>query len=152
MENRTDLSGQTSSTEHQTGAPSPTPTEVRLLLHKGGHCPLPLQGGRPDVNGRDWCEKRKQTNPDEIQLWDKSYPYATATRGGLKCLCRIGKQNALSFCKDFGPAFAQRPIYFVISSCVSADGAFMTAAPPRADHALSWGAPREGSMAPALSP
>jgi hypothetical protein len=56
-----------------------TPTEVRLRLFERGHCPLPLEGKNPEVNGKGWQHKRQQTNADEIRLWASVFPHALNT-------------------------------------------------------------------------
>jgi hypothetical protein len=62
-----------------------TPTDVRLHLLERGFCPLPLQGKSPDyeINGKGWQQKRRQTNADEIKLWETMWPAAANT--GVLC-------------------------------------------------------------------
>jgi hypothetical protein len=54
-----------------------TPTAFRLRLLAAGFQPLPLQGKNPEINGKGWQLRR--TNPDEIKLWARVYPYALNT-------------------------------------------------------------------------
>jgi hypothetical protein len=56
-----------------------TPTELRIALFRGGFAPLPLQGKNPSVNGKDWRQKRLDTNETEIKLWENIFEYATNT-------------------------------------------------------------------------
>lgn len=54
-------------------------TRDRLALLAGGYWPIPLRGKDPFRKG--WQETH--TNPDEIRLWEQSYPDATNT--GVLC-------------------------------------------------------------------
>jgi hypothetical protein len=50
--------------------------EVRRALRRNGYSPLPVNGKAPGLKG--WQDKF-QTNDDEIELWDKTWPSATNT-------------------------------------------------------------------------
>src|SRR4249920_2066978 len=53
-----------------------TATSVRMLLQSGGYCPIPVNGKVPAM--QEW-QKHIQTNPAEIELWNKLFPTATNT-------------------------------------------------------------------------
>ena len=53
-----------------------TPTEVRLVLHHGGYCPLPLVGKKPVFD--DW-PKRLDVTEFEISRWARTSPAAVNT-------------------------------------------------------------------------
>jgi hypothetical protein len=53
-----------------------TPTEVRLDLHHGGYCPLPLIGKRPVFD--DW-PKRLDVTEHDIEMWSRTSPAAENT-------------------------------------------------------------------------
>ena len=53
-----------------------TPVEVRLDLHHGGYCPLPLIGKKPIFD--DW-PKRTDVTEIEIARWSRSSPAAQNT-------------------------------------------------------------------------
>jgi putative DNA primase/helicase len=60
----------------------PSPRQIRLALRNAGYSPIPLRGKIPE--GEAW-QKKTETNPAEIALWDKVYQYATSTG----CLTRL---------------------------------------------------------------
>jgi hypothetical protein len=51
-------------------------TSRRVQLQRGGYCPIPLIGKRPAQQA--W-QKKSDTNPVEIELWERSYPDAVNT-------------------------------------------------------------------------
>src|SRR5258707_7289842 len=57
------------------------PRQARLALRNAGYSPIPLKGKIPE--GEAW-QTKTATNPAEITMWEKVWPYATNTG----CLCR----------------------------------------------------------------
>src|SRR5580704_15310719 len=53
-----------------------TVAELRNSLRCAGYSPIPVNGKRPASEA--W-EQKLVTNPDEIALWDKVFPYAKNT-------------------------------------------------------------------------
>jgi hypothetical protein len=53
------------------------PQEVRLLLLKGDFDPVPVKGKAPVI--KDWQARCLHLTGPEIELWDKSYPFAQST-------------------------------------------------------------------------
>jgi hypothetical protein len=53
-----------------------TPAEVRLNLHHGGYCPLPLIGKRPVLD--NW-QKQTEVTEHEIEMWSRTSPAAQNT-------------------------------------------------------------------------
>jgi hypothetical protein len=57
------------------------PSCLRIRLLNGGYAPIPVMGKAPQL--KSWQQKF-DTNPEEIRLWDKLFPYAQST-GVLTC-------------------------------------------------------------------
>src|SRR5262245_59654181 len=53
-----------------------TPTQVRLRLHRGGFCPIPVCGKAPSLPG--W-QKMVDANDATIELWERVCPYDEST-------------------------------------------------------------------------
>jgi hypothetical protein len=51
-------------------------TVLRLQLLANGYAPIPVDGKRPSL--KDW-QKKTAPNAEEIELWEKTYPYAENT-------------------------------------------------------------------------
>jgi hypothetical protein len=51
-------------------------TALRLQLLANGYAPIPVDGKRPPL--KDW-QKKINPNAEEIELWEKTYPYAENT-------------------------------------------------------------------------
>jgi hypothetical protein len=56
-------------------------TSLRLQLHRAGYSPIPVEGKAPAP--RAW-QQIVNSNPEEIALWERVYPYA----GNTGILCR----------------------------------------------------------------